>query len=191
MPVDITINLASEPFGRNRPRIVAYAGSAVALTGVFVFLTVLAVRERGQAAHLRPDLARVTAQLRAMALEQSRLEGSLRQPANADVLEHSVFFNNLLERKGISWTRIFVDLEGVMPHNVRLISVRLPRITSQGEVLLDMVVGTERPDYVLVFMKRLEASPRFGSPSVANFLPPSQTDPHYRYSMSVLYGQKL
>ena len=38
------------------------------------------------------------------------------------MLERSVFLNALLYRKGISWTRIFADLEKVVPHNVRIMS---------------------------------------------------------------------
>ena len=36
--------------------------------------------------------------------------------------------NELIERKSISWTRIFADLEKVMPYNLRLVSVRLPEV---------------------------------------------------------------
>ena len=66
-------------------------------------------------------------------------------PQNAVVLERSVLLNQLIERKSISWTRIFSDLEQVMPYNVALISVRLPQINSRNEVLLDMVVGAKEP----------------------------------------------
>ena len=61
------------------------------------------------------------------------------------VLERSLLLNTLIERKSISWTKIFADLEGVMPDNVRLIQVRLPQINSRNEVLLDMVVGAQGP----------------------------------------------
>ena len=38
---------------------------------------------------------------------------------------------------------------------------------------------------------RLEASPQFGATQVNNWLPPSQTEPLYRYRVSVNYAQKL
>ncbi len=41
------------------------------------------------------------------------------------MLERSLFLNTLIERKAISWTKIFADLEKVLPYNVRLVSVRL------------------------------------------------------------------
>ena len=68
----------------------------------------------------------------------------------------------MIERKSISWTRIFADLETVMPNDVQLVSVRLPAINSRNEVMLDMVVGAKDPGAVIGFFKKLEGSPRFG-----------------------------
>ena len=67
----------------------------------------------------------------------------MRRPENAEVLERSLFLNTLIDRKAISWTKIFEDLEKVMPYNVRLVSVRLPAVDSNNQVLLDMVVGAK------------------------------------------------
>ena len=70
-----------------------------------------------------------------MDADRIRLESVLRQPENAEVLERNLFLNSLLYAKGISWTRLFDDLEKVMPHNVRLVSIR-PQATGQNEILL-------------------------------------------------------
>ena len=126
-----------------------------------------------------------------MASEQTKLDETLRQPANAVVLERSLLLNTLLERKSISWTKVFSDLEGVMPPSVRLISIRLPQINSQNEVLLDMVVGAKDPGPVVEFLKKLEESPRFGTIEGHSVLPPSENEPLYRYRVSVNYAQKL
>jgi type IV pilus assembly protein PilN len=99
--------------------------------------------------------------------------------------------NTLIERKAISWTRIFADLEKVMPYNVQLVQVRLPEVDSQNQVLLDMVVGAREVGPVLDLLKRLEGSPQFGPVNLQNSLPPSQTDPLFRYHLSVIYAQKL
>ena len=78
-----------------------------------------------------------------------------------------------------------------MPHNVRLVSVRLPQINSKNEVLLEMMVGAERQEPVIEFLKRLGESPLFGATDVHNSLAPTQNEPLYRYRISVSYGQKL
>jgi hypothetical protein len=47
------------------------------------------------------------------------------------------------------------------------------------------------PAPVIVFMRRLEASPLFGPATLHTSLPPSQNEPLYRYRISVDYAQKL
>jgi hypothetical protein len=101
-----------------------------------------------------------------------------------------LFLNTLLYRKGVSWTKIFADLEKVMPYNVRLISVH-PQATAENEVSLDMVVGTESYEPVIEMLKQMENSPLFGETAVHATIPPTQNDPLYKYRVSVNYAQKL
>jgi type IV pilus assembly protein PilN len=96
----------------------------------------------------------------------------------------------LLQRKGISWTRIFSDLEKVMPHNVRLVSVR-PQLNGPNDLLLDMEVGAQSSEPVVELMMHLEGSPLFGSTTIHSWRPPSQSDPLFRYRVSVTYAQKI
>ncbi len=187
----IPINLSSEPFRRDRPMLVASGVCAALLAALLGVQVYLIVSERGQAKDTRIAVDRITTQLRSIAAAQAKLDETLRQPANAEVLQRSVLLNTLVERKSVSWTRIFADLEGVMPHNVRLIQVRLPQINSQNEVLLDMVVGAQAPEPVIDFLKRLQGSPLFGPATVYSSQPPSQNEPLYRYRVSVNYGQRL
>lgn len=191
MALRIPLNLASEPFRRDRPLMVGSAALAVALTLVLIFQVFAIFSERRQAADIRVAIARETAQLQRIAAQQSRLNATLRRPENAEVLERSLFLNTLIERKAISWTKIFGDLEKVMPYNVRLISVRLPEVNTHNQVLLDMVVGAKEVPPILELVKRLETSAQFGDTSVQSSAPPSQTDPYYRCHVTVTYAQKL
>lgn len=191
MAIRVPINLASEPFRRDRPTLVGLSAVAVAAALLLVFQVTRIVSERNQAADTLVTIDRLSAQMRTVDAEQAKLNATLRRPENAVVLERSVFLNELIERKAISWTKIFADLEKVMPYNVRLVSVRLPEVDSQNEVLLDMFVGAKEVPPVLDLLKRLEASPQFGPTSVINSAPPSQTDPFFRFHVSVRYAQKL
>ncbi len=186
----IPVNLSSEPFRRDRPLVAASVVVGVVLAGLLAVLVSLAILERGRAAETRQDIARLQKALLALDQEQARLEGTLRRPENAEVLDRVRFINLLLRRKGISWTKIFSDLEDVMPHNVRLISIR-PQVNARNEVVLDMVVGAQSQAPVIMMLKSLESSPLFGSTAVHNWLPPSQTEPLFRYRVSVDYGQGL
>ncbi len=188
--VHLPLNLAREPFRRDRPVLVASAAAAVLMLAVLALLVASIVQQRELAASSRAQLAAVEAQLRAAAAEQGRLEAQLRQPANAAVLDRSFLFNALIQRKSLSWTLLFSDLEKVMPGSVRLVTVR-PYLAGGNEVQLDMVVGAQSPDPVIELLKRLERSPTFGATSLLSSSPPTQNEPLYRYRVSVSYAQKL
>ena len=191
MALRVPINLASEPFRRDRPLLVGSAALGALLTLLLIYQVVAIVSERHQAADIRIAIDQQNIRLRSLAADQAKLNATLRKPANAEVLERSLFLNTLIERKAISWTKIFADLEKVMPYNVRLVSVRLPEVDSHNQVLLDMVVGSKEIPPILELLKKLEGSPQFGPTSVQSSAPPSQTDPFYRYHVTVTYAQKL
>src|SRR5512138_662286 len=186
----ITINLSSEPFRRDRPMIAASITVGLILTGLLVMLVTLAVLERGTAAATRQSIAQLERRIGQLNQEQKDMEAALRRPENAEVLDQVLFINSLLYRKGISWTRIFSDLESVMPYNVRLVSIR-PQVGVRNDVLLEMMVGSQSQLPVIDLLKRMEGSPLFGSTEVHNWFPPSQTEPLYRYRVTVSYGRTL
>jgi type IV pilus assembly protein PilN len=190
MAARLRINLASEPFRHDRPMMVASAAVGLLLAGSLSMLSWLAAAERAQMADARAAVTALESQIRVLSAEQSKLEEAARRPENAEVLERSLLLNTLLQRKGISWTKIFSDLEEVFPHNVRLVSVR-PEVNAQNEISLQMVVGAASSEPVLRLIMALEKSAQFGPTSVHSWLPPSQNEPLYRYRISVSYAQRL
>jgi len=187
----IGINLATEPFRRDRPLILGSVVVGALLLGLLCMLVYIAASERSMAAEARSSIARLDSQLQVLTQEQTKLEAVLREPKNAEVLERSLFLNSLLLRKGVSWTRIFQDLEKVTPSNVRVVTVRPQINNATNELMLDMVVGAQSSDPVNTFVAELEKSAVFSLPTVHNSQPPSQTDPLYKYRISVNYAQKL
>jgi Tfp pilus assembly protein PilN len=186
----IPINLASQPFRRDRAVLVASSALGILLVVLLVFLLSLNTLESGQVADTRKEIARLESQIQAVSAQQARQDAILRKPENAEVLERSLFLNALLYRKGISWTRIFADLEKVVPYNVRIMSIR-PSVSGQNQVSLDMTVGTDTPVAVIDLLKNLESSPSFGAVYSHSLVPPTQTEKLYRCSVSVNYVQKL
>jgi type IV pilus assembly protein PilN len=187
----IPINLASQPFRKDRPILAAGFVTAGILTILLGFLIVMIVSNRRQLKGERHEIADLEARLRVITQEQGQINAQLRRPDNEAVFERNVMLNTLIDRKSISWTRIFADLEKVMPGNVRLISVRLPQITNQNQVLLDMVVGAQEQAPIVDLLRRFESSPVFGATTVHSFQPPTQNEPLYRYRVSVNYTQQL
>jgi type IV pilus assembly protein PilN len=190
------INLASQPFRRERAANAAFLGLCIALTCSLAALAVLILHERAQAADLRRMIDHQQADLNRLEREQARYTSVLGNPLNADVFATSVFLNEVIARRGVSWTRAFADLEKIMPYDLRLVTVRLPQVPAAesggvNHVQLDMVVGTDKPEAVLELLKRLQASPLFGPAALMNTAPPTQNDPLYRYRITVAYAQKL
>ena len=185
------INLASEPFRQDRALTAISYVLAGILTILLGFLITIIIGQRTQMRGERVEVDRLQAELLKLTTETSQTDVTLRKPENAVVFERNVLLNNLIDRKGISWTRIFSDLEKVMPGYVRLIAVRLPQINNQNRVLLDMTVGAQDQPPILDFLRRLESSPVLGATTVHTFQPPSQNEPLFRYRVSVSYAQKL
>jgi len=191
MPVKIPINLATEPFRRVRAVVVAAAALSAALVLTLAFQLFLIASKHSQASSSRVLLDRLNRQLRSVSLEQQKLDGIMRQPANAEVLDRSVFLNYLIEHKAISWTKLFADLETVMPKEVRLMSVRLPQIDAQNHVMVDMTVASKDSLPILEFIKHLESSKQFSDTQLISTQPPSTNEPFIRSRMSVSYAQTL
>lgn len=190
------INIASEPFRRERAQNAALAVICAGLTCSFLLLIILILHERAQAADLRRGIEANRAELQHLRGEEARYSSFVSKPANADVFATSVLLNELIARRGVSWTRVFKDLATVMPDDVRLVGVRLPQVSAEkgtaiNRVQLDMMVGTDRPEAVIDLLRRLERSSLFGSAQVMTQTPPTQNDPLYKYRVTVAYAQKL
>ena len=186
----ISVNLATQPFRRDRPVLFLTGVLTAALLGLLAILIYLSVSQRAELADARANVDRLQRRVRVTTAEQAKLDAVLRQPENAEVLERSLFLNELLTRKGISWTKILEDLEQVVPHNVRIMSIR-PTVNSRNQVVLDMQVGSETLEPIITFLKALEESPRFGQVYDHNSSGPSQSDPLWKNRVSVYYAQKL
>ena len=188
--MNIPINLASQPFRRDRAMFVASAAVCALLVLTLGLLAYLAMLDRSQTGDLRKDIAKLQQRIHGVTEQQSAANGVLRKPENAIVLERSLFINNLLVYKGVSWSRLLSDLEKTIPYNAKLISLH-PSVSPQGRVLLDLNVGAESPEALIQCLKALESSPVFGGLSELTKVPPSQSDPLFRCHVTVNYAQKL
>jgi Tfp pilus assembly protein PilN len=186
----IGINLSSEPFRRDRPILIASAAVAFLMLVCLGILITLAVMDRRATARDRTLQARLTSDLNKVKAEQRKVDADVKRPENSEVLERSVLINELLLRKGISWTRIFSDLEKTLPANVRVTQIR-PQVNNNNKIYLEMTIASDSPEPLVTFLSNLEQSSAFGSANVSIAQSPTQTDPIYRYRLSVNYDQKF
>src|SRR5579863_1980473 len=99
----IAVNLARDPFRRDRANLIGSAFAALLLAGTLVLLTSLTLTERAQTRDTQTALTRVGRQLTAIQNEQAKLDASMRLPGNEEVLDRSILLNTLIKRKAISW----------------------------------------------------------------------------------------
>jgi Tfp pilus assembly protein PilN len=185
-----SINLATQPFRRDRAMTVASAAViallAVTLGGLLLFIR----QDREQLAGLRQSISRLNRQVKAASAEQARLDAIMRQPQNASVLEWSALINTLIYHKAISWSKLFADLEKTLPYNVKVVTIH-PSVDALNHVRLDMTLGSDKSDQLVTALKAFENSPAFGTVILTNLLPPTQAEPIYRVRLTVNYAQKL
>jgi type IV pilus assembly protein PilN len=192
----LNINLASQPFGRERAQIAALAGLCAILSVSLLVFIGLVMKERSQVSTLHRSIRTEQQQLAALDRQQNQFQSIIARPANADVFSKSVFYNELIARRAVSWTRVFEDLGHVMPRDVQLISLRLPQVVGSNErdqnhLELNMLVGTQQPSGILQLLKNFESSEVFGAYSIQSQQPPTQNDPLFRYTLTVPYVQKF
>jgi len=60
--------------------------------------------------------------------------------ANRSTRDQSQFLNGLIQRKAFSWTRVFEDLEQVMPGSLHVVSLR-PVLSDENQMKLEMKVA--------------------------------------------------
>lgn len=186
----IPINLASNPFRRDRAMVVASLAVSALLVVTLGLLGNLTLQDNRQIADVRHEVASLHRQINDLNAQQAKLDAVVRKPENASVLERSVFINTLLRRKGISWNQIFTDLEKTIPYNVKIVRVH-PTIDSQGRVMLDMVVAAASQVEMIQMLKAFGASPLFGVVEDKSSAPPTQAEPLFRETLLVPYAQKL
>jgi type IV pilus assembly protein PilN len=192
----VAINLASDPFRRERADVAVFAVVCCLLSCSLCVLLALFLIARSQASDIRRQIAVQEAQLAVLRRQQNQYSAVLTKPENANAFANSVFLNQIIARRGVSWTRVFDDLATVLPPSVALQGIRLPQVDSEestgaNRVQLDMIVGTTRPESVIALLKNLQKSPLFGDASFVSANPPSQNDPLYKYRLTVPYDQKL
>jgi hypothetical protein len=78
----------------------------------------------------------------------------------------------------------------VVPYNVKITNIR-PSVDAGNHVTLNMLVATDTTEAYLHLIMALENSPLFGEVTENSRIPPNQSDPLYRYQVTVTYAQNL
>jgi type IV pilus assembly protein PilN len=156
----IDINLASRPYEDSR-RFWVYWGTGLAVLAIVTAMLVfLAVSGFLNGRRDREQISNLQSKLDAFAQEKNHAEALLNQPQNRLVRDRSRFLNQLFQRKAFSWTRVFEDLERVMPAHLHVISIR-PDLAADNNMEIKLVVGGDTREQALDLVRKMEGSKRF------------------------------
>ena len=156
----LDINLATRPYEDAREFWVRW-GLGVGLLGVLT-LVLLGVAMRGwtDAGRDRHEIARLQEQIAERDKERADDQAVLDMAVNRSTRDQSQFLNGLIQRKSFSWTRVFEELERVMPPNLHVVSLR-PELNDQNQMQLEMKVACDTRAAAVELVHRMEGSKHF------------------------------
>jgi type IV pilus assembly protein PilN len=156
----LSINLATRPYEDARQFWLRWGG-AVALLGILTLVLLFATVNAWISARKdRLLIADYQQQIAARDQDRLRAEAVLNRPENRAVRDRSQFLNDLFERKAFSWTRVFEDLERVMPPGLHVVSIR-PAAASGNQLELKLIVAGESRDRAIELVRKMETSQHF------------------------------
>src|SRR5208337_2583050 len=156
----LDINLATRPYEDAREFWTRW-GLGVGLLGVLTLVLLgWALQGWTDAGRDRQSIAQLQEQIAERDKERALDQAELDKPANRSTRDQSQFLNGLIQRKAFSWTRVFEDLERVMPPNLHVVSLR-PELNDQNQMQLEMKVAGDTRAAAVELVHRMEDSKHF------------------------------
>ena len=156
----ININLATQPYEAAREyrrRIATLVAVLALITAVLLgYISEQRIVSRG----INNQISEVEQQLASLDHEKQQAQIILNRPVNRGVADQSQFLNNLFARKALSWTRVFTEMERIMPYNIHVVSMK-PDYSLDNQLLVHMVVATDSRDRAVELVQRMEKSSHF------------------------------
>jgi|ERR1022692_2928345 hypothetical protein len=156
----LDINLATRPYEDAREFWTRWGLGVGLLAIVTLFLLGVTVNDWIKAGRDRQEIARIEKQIADREAERAQAQGVLDQAGNRSTRDQSQFLNGLIQRKSFSWTRVFEDLEQVMPSNLHVVALR-PELNEQNQMQLEMKVAGESRAAAVELVHRMEGSKHF------------------------------
>ena len=156
----VDINLATRPYEDSRPLWLRWGGALAALS---LFTLILLYSALSGWAAARKDhglIEQRQQQIAARDLQKAKAEETLNLPANRGTRDRAEFLNDLFLRKAFSWTKVFEDLERVMPPRLHVVSIH-PDKAADNQLKIKLVVAGESRDRALELVRKMEGSQRF------------------------------
>ena len=158
--MQVDINLATHPYEDSGPLWLRWGG-ALAVLGLFTLILLYSVVAGWTSARRDRSLIRQSQQqIAERDQEKVKAEATLNLPENRSTRERSQFLNDLFRRKAFSWTKVFEDLERVMPPQLHVVSIQ-PAMAPDNQLEIKLVVAGESRERAIELVRKMEGSHRF------------------------------
>ncbi len=184
----LDINLASHPyedaqeFWRRWGMGLALMGIVtVGLLGFTLWKWNKAAKDRNQLSSLEHNIAAFDAKL-------DHSQKVLDRPENRTLREQSNYLNSLFQQKAFSWTKVFEDLERVMPPRLHVVSIK-PEINTDKQLEIKLTVAGESRDRAIDLVRKMEDSQHFHQTHISQESAGRGIDPGdaVQFEISTLY----
>jgi Tfp pilus assembly protein PilN len=157
----LQLNLSTSALENKRPFLVG--AGALGAIGLLILLGF------GHAAYtswhnnreLRIDIDKWQTQVRTLQAQQNELANYFQEPGSKEILDRAAFLNSQIDARSFPWSKIFMDLEPVLPAGVRVVSIS-PKMDN-GRVSVDLTIGAGTDEQKLKFIEALEKSHAFSN----------------------------
>ena len=164
---ELDLNLSTKPFPAYRLINTALALVLAGLLIISAWQGMGFVRYSRLARPLRPAEIDARVEAESLGKQVAEVESRLDRPEATAKLNEVGFLNHLIARKNLLWTRLFADLEDLVPNNVHLVGLR-PDIGANDVVTLQIELRARSVADASEFIHRLEKSPVFQNIIVSN-----------------------
>jgi type IV pilus assembly protein PilN len=154
------INLASQPYEAARQFRQRMSAVVAALAVIAVVLVGYIVYQRVHSRDINRQLSEVRQEIDGLNREEAQARAILTKPQNRDVAEQSEFLNQLFARKALSWTRIFTEMERIMPYDLHVVSMK-PEYTRTNDLMVRIMVATGSRGRAVELVRHMEKSNHF------------------------------
>jgi type IV pilus assembly protein PilN len=156
----VDINLATHPYEDVRRFWLRWGPPLGLLSIITLVLLYSAILGIISARKDRQLIRESQAQIAARDQEKAKAEAELSLPQNRTTRDRSNFLNDAFQRKSFSWTRVFEDLEQVMPPGLHVVSIK-PETTESNQLQIKLEVAGESRERAEQLVKKMESSQRF------------------------------
>ncbi len=156
----LNINLATHPYEDVKSFIARWGTVTLIFALLSGALVYYSIHNWRASADVNRQISRLRQQMTKLDEERNAAIKTLNEPANKAVVEQSRFLNDAIQRKALSWTRIFMDLERIMPNQLHVVAIK-PELNNQNQLLLHLQVAGSSREKAIELVRRMEESPTF------------------------------